>query len=103
MQVIGDTKRLPEATLDALNRACETTKHNSGLILNFALNYGGRAEITEAVKNSEFFLQKMDIQIFYVLLNFQNFWSYISIRNIQIATECFVFDRFCFLCVVCLF
>ena len=50
VQVIGDTKRLPEATLDALNRACETTKHNSGLILNFALNYGGRAEITEAVK-----------------------------------------------------
>lgn len=25
-------------------------KHNSGLILNFALNYGGRAEITNAVK-----------------------------------------------------
>ena len=26
------------------------TKLNTGLILNFALNYGGRAEITQAVK-----------------------------------------------------
>ena len=33
----------------------------------------------------------------------KNFWSYRSIRNIQIATNCSVFDRFCFLCVVCLF
>lgn len=33
-----------------MKNACEKTKHNSGLILNFALNYGGRAEITEAVK-----------------------------------------------------
>ena len=34
---------------------------------------------------------------------FQNFWSYRSILNIQIATDCSVFDRFCFHCVVCLF
>ena len=40
----------PAATLDALERARELTKHNSGLILNFALNYGGRAEIVDAVK-----------------------------------------------------
>ena len=33
-----------------MERAREKTKHNSGLILNFALNYGGRAEITNAVK-----------------------------------------------------
>ena len=34
---------------------------------------------------------------------FQNFWSYISILNFQISTDYSVFDRFCFLCVVCLF
>jgi len=34
---------------------------------------------------------------------FQNLWSNRSIWNIQIATDCSVFDRFCFLCVVCLF
>ncbi|EMC26731.1 undecaprenyl pyrophosphate synthase [Streptococcus mutans ST6] len=48
--VIGDKEELPAATLDALERARELTKHNSGLILNFALNYGGRAEIVDAVK-----------------------------------------------------
>ena len=48
--MIGDKEELPAATLDALERARELTKHNSGLILNFALNYGGRAEIVDAVK-----------------------------------------------------
>lgn len=50
IQVIGEHSRLPKETLDALERAKELTKHNSGLVLNFALNYGGRAEITNAVK-----------------------------------------------------
>ena len=47
---IGDNSRLPEETLDALEKAVEQTKHNSGLVLNFALNYGGRAEIVSAVQ-----------------------------------------------------
>lgn len=51
IQMIGETHRLPEATLTALNDAIERTRRNSGLILNFALNYGGRAEITLAVRN----------------------------------------------------
>ncbi|AUT05266.1 Ditrans,polycis-undecaprenyl-diphosphate synthase ((2E,6E)-farnesyl-diphosphate specific) [Streptococcus parauberis] len=51
IQMIGETHRLPEATLTALNNAIERTRCNSGLILNFALNYGGRAEITLAVRN----------------------------------------------------
>lgn len=50
IQMIGETNRLPEATLNALNRAIEATRKNSGLVLNFALNYGGRAEITSAVR-----------------------------------------------------
>lgn len=50
IQMIGETHRLPEATLNALNRAIEATRKNSGLVLNFALNYGGRLEITNAVK-----------------------------------------------------
>ena len=37
-------------TFEALKKAEELTKLNTGLILNFALNYGGRAEITQAVK-----------------------------------------------------
>lgn len=51
VQMIGDSTRLPKATFEAMTRALEKTKHNTGLILNFALNYGGRAEITDAVKS----------------------------------------------------
>lgn len=50
IQMIGETERLPKATLAAFEKAKTLTKHNSGLVLNFALNYGGRAEITNAVK-----------------------------------------------------
>ena len=49
------------------------------------------------------FLQKIDIQISLIFLIFQNVWSYISIRSLQIATDFSVLDRFCFLCIVCLF
>lgn len=50
IQMIGDHSKLPAATLEALRKAEMTTRLNTGLILNFALNYGGRAEITQAVK-----------------------------------------------------
>lgn len=50
IQMIGETNRLPKDTLKAMEDAIQTTRKNSGLILNFALNYGGRAEITSAVR-----------------------------------------------------
>ena len=50
IQMIGETDRLPKQTFEALTKAEELTKNNTGLILNFALNYGGRAEITQALK-----------------------------------------------------
>jgi len=33
----------------------------------------------------------------------EEFFKYISMVNVQIATDCSVFDRFCFWCIVCLF
>ncbi|MGT2785776.1 isoprenyl transferase [Streptococcus merionis] len=50
IQMIGDTERLPQGTFEALKKAEDLTKLNTGLILNFALNYGGRAEIISAVQ-----------------------------------------------------
>ena len=50
IQMIGDTAKLPEATFEALEKTESLTKLNTGLILNFALNYGGRYEINQAVK-----------------------------------------------------
>lgn len=50
VRMIGYKESLPAHTLNAINRAIEDTKSNDGLVLNFALNYGSRAEIIEAVK-----------------------------------------------------
>ena len=50
VKMMGYKERLPLHTLKAIEKAIEDTKENNGLILNFALNYGSRAEILDAVK-----------------------------------------------------
>jgi undecaprenyl diphosphate synthase len=50
VQIMGDINKIPDYTLKPVQQAMEKTKDNTGLILNFALNYGGRYEIIEAVK-----------------------------------------------------
>lgn len=52
VQIMGDQKRLPLHTVNAITTALDQTKDNDGLILNFALNYGSRAEILEGVKKA---------------------------------------------------
>lgn len=47
---IGDIQKLPQICQDELNYAYEKTKHNTGLVLNLALNYGGRQEIVHSFK-----------------------------------------------------
>ena len=47
---IGRREGLPTEVLDALDRMTEDTKHHTGLTMTLALNYGSRAEITDAVK-----------------------------------------------------
>ena len=46
---IGQWQELPKATVSVLRRAMEATKDNTGLILNFAMNYGSKNEIVHAV------------------------------------------------------
>jgi undecaprenyl diphosphate synthase len=50
IRTIGGIQRLPLEVQNELNKAFEQTKSNKGLILNVALNYGGRADIVEAVR-----------------------------------------------------
>ncbi len=50
LRVIGDRSRLSERINKAIDHAEEYTSQNSGLILNVALNYGGRDEITRAAQ-----------------------------------------------------
>lgn len=49
VQVMGYQEYLPKHTQKAVENAMEQTKDNTGMILNFALNYGSRAEILTAV------------------------------------------------------
>ena len=51
IKILGELDRFPEEQKSALEKAMARTKDNKGLKLNIALNYGGRAEITRAVKN----------------------------------------------------
>ncbi len=50
LQLMGDREGLPASLLGTLDKAALQTKANSCLILNLALNYGGRAEIVDAMK-----------------------------------------------------
>lgn len=50
VQMMGYRETIPSHTQKAIDKAIEDTKKNDGMILNFALNYGSRAEIIDAVK-----------------------------------------------------
>ncbi|MFB6497409.1 isoprenyl transferase [Bacillus haynesii] len=50
VRLTGDREGLPPHTIRAVEKAIRDTENNDGLILNFALNYGGRAEIVRAAK-----------------------------------------------------
>lgn len=51
IRMIGERKGLPDATLKAIDKAALDTAENTGMILTFAMNYGGRADILLAVQD----------------------------------------------------
>ncbi len=50
LQHMGRREGLPASLLCALDKAVAQTRGNTNLILNLALNYGGRAEIVDAAR-----------------------------------------------------
>ncbi|GKU78660.1 isoprenyl transferase [Paenibacillus sp. L3-i20] len=50
VRMMGTREKLPQHTLYALEEAMRKTANNTGLVLNFALNYGSRMEMLDAVK-----------------------------------------------------
>ena len=56
VRILGDYEKLPKNAVKSLERSLETTKDNTGLQFNIALNYGGRDEILRAV-------QKLAVQV----------------------------------------
>ena len=47
---LGHRSRLPSSLAQSIDRALKLTKHNTGLTLCVAFDYGGRAEILDAVR-----------------------------------------------------
>ncbi len=47
---LGDPERLPAALQKRVRHAVERTAHNDRMIVNLAFNYGGRADIVDAVR-----------------------------------------------------
>lgn len=50
VNIMGYLDELPKKTYDIVQRAMHETAYNTGLILNFAFNYGSRKEIVSAVQ-----------------------------------------------------
>ena len=61
IDTIGDLSALPEKTVKVLQRAIETTANNKTMTLVFALNYGGRSDIVNAVNS--FINEKPNVKI----------------------------------------
>jgi len=51
LQSFGDLSELPEPCKSDLLNSIEKTKNNTGLVLNFCMNYGGQEDILSAVKS----------------------------------------------------
>lgn len=64
LNILGDISELNKYPREEVIRAIEKTKNNDGMILNIALNYGGRDEIIYGVKNilKDFKMGKIDIE-----------------------------------------
>ena len=50
LQVTGDVEKMPVETVKLINETIERTKGGSRMVLNLALSYSGRWEITEAAR-----------------------------------------------------
>jgi undecaprenyl diphosphate synthase len=51
IRVIGQKERLPKTLEEEINRVEEATKNNKEMTINFAISYGGRAELISAIQN----------------------------------------------------
>lgn len=51
LQVIGRREGLPPAVLKEMDKSIEMSSGNTGMTLCLAINYGGRTEIVDAVRN----------------------------------------------------
>ena len=63
VNIIGNKNGLSNKMIKSIENCMERTKDNTGITFNIALNYGGRDEIINAVKNIAKKVKENDIQI----------------------------------------
>ncbi len=63
INAVGRLKELPGSLQNLLAKAIEKTKDNKGLILNLAINYGGRQEIIDGIRKIAADLKKGSLKI----------------------------------------
>lgn len=79
LNILGDISVLPEKPRLEVERALEKTKFNTKMVLNIALNYGGRDEIIYGINEllKEIKMGKMDIDS----INTDNFSNYLYTKG----------------------
>ena len=63
IRVLGDIENLDKSLKESIEKIVEKSKNNTGLTLNIAFNYGGRAEIVRAVKKISEKVSKNEIEL----------------------------------------
>lgn len=78
-RVVGDYSKLHKSIVKLLDDSIEKTKLNTGMVLNIALNYGGRSEIISAIKSlcKDIFEEKISLND----LDEENFKNYLYTRE----------------------
>lgn len=81
LQTIGQTKDLSKDLQKEISRAKSITKENNELLLNIAINYGGKWDIVEACKSvvKDVIENKLNVES----LNENVFASKLSVRNLS--------------------
>lgn len=50
IRFIGDLSRFPASVQEIMHNAIELTANHTGMIVNFAMNYGGKSDIVQAIQ-----------------------------------------------------
>ncbi len=58
---IGRLDGLPDPVLEAMHHAKQATANNTGIVLNLAVNYGGRAELVDGVREIARKVQRVEL------------------------------------------
>lgn len=75
IKAMGRLNELSFFVRKAISFTCEATKKNKGMVLNFAVNYGGREEIIDGVKHAMDHIDDIDVPLTIEAFNRHLYWD----------------------------